>query len=271
VTCEQFIAALSRSATRGAELASANFSANFNEHAASCTRCSALWQTDQRLSAALKARQEPLELPGALRQLLSEPRGSRRASSVGTRLLAVSLSCLACLAFAVVFVPRPDLGGAFAPGPLRVFVAFGILLLGILSAFLYRGRSGLGAPAWLRWLLVALAVLGFHGVIALVTDATHDVTQAGGGFVPPRDCLALGLSAGLVVGFVVLAVSRYTALVSPRASGALAGAAAGYAGLLFLHLHCPAQQAAHLHAVHGLPLLLLVVVGLVSGRRWLSV
>jgi hypothetical protein len=153
-------------------------------------------------------------------------------------------------------------------------VAFGALALAVIAGvqlYLYRGRSGLGAPGWSRWVFALCGFFGFELWAALYARASLAAAGAAQPAAPAPDCLPLALLVALAVGGVTIAVARRTALVAPASSGALGGCVAGLAAALFLHVHCPATQAAHLQIVHALPLLLAILIGALAGRRWLSV
>jgi hypothetical protein len=274
VTCSQFVAALS-AAPRAAVL-----SAELQAHAARCSGCLAVWKADELLREAPAPRFAGT-LPEELQRALRAHRGVTRTSSPWLRALAVSAACALSLMLALVAFPRPDLRLVFQSRVLPSLAVFAALMAVSLAPFLYRGRSGLGLAPSLRWLSIALSFAAFHVVCvvsSLASTETGHLDAAGGGAAyarttplpTPHDCLALGLITALCILGATFAVSRQSALIAPRASGALAGASAGFGALLMLQLHCPSQMALHLHIVHALPLVLSVALGSLAGRRWLA-
>ena len=262
MTCEQFLDALSQAALGRDPPAELGLSA----HAAGCPECASLWRTDQRLGA-LPRREPVLALSPALRQALSAHRPTRWLRP-WLQWLAALASCGLVLALVLLVAPRADLSEVASQlvPPLGTELALFVGLFGLLR---FRADSGLGAPSWLRWLGVALALLVFQRVVALQVESVPALS----GHVhelPPRDCLALGHLGGGLVGMVALRVCRYTVLTGSMAAGALLGASAGYAALALLQLHCPSSWALHLYVAHGLPLLLLIAAGATWGRRWLA-
>jgi hypothetical protein len=227
--------------------------------------CRPVWEIDQ----ALRHQAKPLPAPpmaAELQRLLFEHRPATRATSFWSRTLAVLAAVTASFGLVLLCVPRSDLASASAGTLLGPMVPLaGLLLIG-LALFAYRGTTGLGVAPWVRWTFAIGAVFAFELLTVLQTRASPGGTS----LAPERDCLYLGVAIAFVVAAVSCGVSRHTALVSPRASGALAGAIAGLAAVLGLHVHCPSLMAAHLTVVHILPLLLAIGGGLYAGKRWLA-
>jgi hypothetical protein len=202
-----------------------------------------------------------------LQRLLFEHRPVTRATSFWTRALAVLAAVTASFGLVLLCLPRVDLASMGSGALLGPIVPLALLLLIGLGLFAYRGPTGLGVPPWVRWTFASLALLGFELLTALEAQAA--LGQAA--LAPERDCLFLGVGIAFVVAAISCTVSRRTALISPMASGALAGSIAGLAAVLGLHVHCPSLMAAHLGIVHAAPLILAIAGGLYAGRRWLSV
>jgi hypothetical protein len=85
--------------------------------------------------------------------------------------------------------------------------------------------------------------------------------------------LRCGLSATLAGG--VMAVSMLTAWrrtdpFDPGVTGALLGLMGGLAGTLALGEVCPNHEGWHLWLGHGLAVLLVTLLGMLVGRRWLA-
>jgi Negative regulator of sigma F len=259
VTCEQFIHALSQAVERENDRADVGLS----KHASGCPDCAAVWQVELLLRGAPPV-ERSLELPRALQRTLHES-APRRPLGPRLRLFAPLAACAAGLALMAALAPRADLSHVFEGEVLGPVLLLLSLFVGLLGLFRFRGATGLGAPAWLRWLAVVLGIGLFHLLAA--AQALPDPHPP----LPPRDCLLLGLCAGALVGGVALGFARRSVLTGASAAGALLGCSAGYAALAMLHLHCPSRWALHLHVAHGLPLLLLVITGALWGRRWLTV
>jgi hypothetical protein len=262
MNCNEFVSALSTAIEPSAEV---------REHGFTCPHCRGLWNADRLLRGSQPPSSPPrtIALSAELQHALNEHHGVTRGSSPWTRVLAVLTTCAACLVFALTFAPRADLLRLSSALLLQPSAAFTAGLLATLLVFFYRGRSGLGAPAWLRWSVVLISVAATQALCSMQLRLWP--TTAGlGSFATPHDCLAFGLATVLFVGAAAFVVSRHTALVSPAASGAVAGCSAGWASMLFLYLHCPSQHALHLHVVHGLAPLLAIGIGALLGRRWLA-
>jgi hypothetical protein len=85
--------------------------------------------------------------------------------------------------------------------------------------------------------------------------------------------LACGLHAltfGAIVAGGMLFIWRGTDPVTPGISGALAGLVGGLTGAVAIGSACPTGSTWHLWLGHGLTVLLLIGVGWLAGRRWLS-
>jgi hypothetical protein len=259
VTCEQFIHSLTGPALEPDPRAEASLS----DHVASCRECAALWRAERLLRACTPA-ERSVALPEELQRELAQS-GARRPLLTRWPSVSMLTGPVVALCALLLLAPRADLGQLAVTELLSQLAAPLALSLGLLAIVHYRGATGLGAPAWLRWLLVSAALLAFPALVALQASAAPSVHPA------PRDCLLLGLVAGSAVGTLGLWLGRYSALTAPGASGAALGAGAGYAALTLLVLHCPSRLALHLHVAHGLPLLLLILLGALWGRRWLDV
>ena len=235
-------------------------------HASTCQQCRPVWEIDQALRHQAKLPPPP-PMAAELQRLLFEHRPSTRATSFWTRALAVLAAVTASFGLTLLCLPRSDLGSVSAGSLLGPIVPLAALLLLGLGLFSYRGESGLGVAPWVRWTFATFAVFAFELLTVIEIRAA---AASGSGLPPERDCLFVGMGIAFVVAAVSCSVSRYTALISPAASGALAGSIAGLAAVLGLHVHCPSLSAAHLTVVHVLPLLLAIGGGLYAGKRWLA-
>jgi Negative regulator of sigma F len=235
-------------------------------HAAHCAQCKPVWEVDQALRHQAKLPPAP-PMAAELQRLLFEHRPAPYATSFWARALAVLAVVTASFGLVLLCVPRADLGAISAASLLGPIAPLASLLLLGLGLFAYRGKTGLGIAPWLRWTFSIGAVFAYELVTALELHASPGET----GLAPERDCLFVGAAVAFAVAAVSCGVSRRTALISPGASGALAGSIAGLAAILGLHVHCPSLLATHLTLVHVVPLLLAIGGGLYAGRRWLAV
>ena len=151
-------------------------------------------------------------------------------------------------------------GGAWA-------VAFAALLF----AGLYQppGRRG---PRPARGALLALLLLVLFAYLGSYATS----------FLPLADRLSASLSADLlrcgssatlgggVIAVGMLVVWRRTDPFDPGVTGALVGLLGGLVGALTLGEVCPSQEAWHLWLGHGMAVLLVTVLGMLVGKRWLA-
>ena len=169
-------------------------------------------------------------------------------------------------------VPRADLGAQ--PVPRIVAGVLGILLvLGVsVGALLHRGAFGVGAPPRTRWTAVVALLAGFEALNAWVTVPVRGSLHLAGvaAWQGRCFCALYGTIVAGLVAVVVFRVARRSAVVSPASAGALAGLAAGCAGVLGQHITCPVMDLDHTLFAHAAPLLLCAVAGSWAGRRWLA-
>lgn len=264
MSCDEFIGALSAGARPSVRLA---------EHAEQCALCARLWQTEALLRSA--GANTPAPRPEAseqLQRLFGAQLEVARATHPGRRILAVLAAAAACIAIAVLYLPRADMR-VMASAPLVLPGAgFALLLVAALQLYTYRGHSGLGVSPRLRWAFVAVSIVSFEAACALeaARNAAWSASLDSAPVAASRDCLVLGLAVAALVGTVALRVARGTVLIGAASAGALAGSIAGLAAVTFLHLHCAAADAPHLAIVHALPLLCAIAVGAFAGRRNLA-
>lgn len=195
---------------------------------------------------------------GLLARARSLPRGHRIALVAAVLLLEVGAVLL--------FAPRADLG-AYPTGVLTVAVAV-LLALGFVAG--WRLLRPLHLPASGRLMEGLLIGTGLSAAVALaLVPVRHTGAPAGEGlafWLACLRCLAFGGALGLPVGWIAGGLRRST--VGGAAVAALAGLMAGLAGNLYLQLHCPITDPAHLLLGHA-PLVALgaVVAAAVSLRH----
>ena len=135
-----------------------------------------------------------------------------------------------------------------------------------------RGRFGLGVALPWQWLYVAVAATCFE-IVAWTANPAHAYSIAHVGWktwIAHWLCAPIGLAVAALVGVFAFAASRRAAVVSPRSAGVVAGVAAGFGGVLALHMFCGFPDPLHLGVVHGLPVVIAALVGAALGRRFLS-
>jgi hypothetical protein len=226
--------------------------------------------------------QEPLAMSAELRTAVAlEPRVGTRFSAWRRALAPVG--ALLALATAIqLFAPRPDAGAVpLATAAIVSVVLLGAFLAGLLL-LLARSRLGAGAFAVARYAFPPLALSVFLAVSWLAYETipsgayppraiqvflSQDVEPRLGSWVRHLPCTLVGLAAGLLLMSLVLRSASSIAITTPRASGAVCGAAAGLAAAFVLFLFCPVHLLQHLAGVHAIPLLVCSVLGLKTGVR----
>ena len=271
MNCSEFAAQLSRTGEHSPALMS---------HAVSCARCRALLAFDQQLRG--RDLQKPLAMSAELSAAVALPPGARTRFSVTRRALA-PIGALLALAMAVqLFAPRPDVGAV----PLSTAAIVSIVLVGAFIAalvlLLARSRLGAGGFAVARYAFPPLALGAFLAVSWLAYETipsgayppravqvflSQDVAPRLGSWVRHLPCTLLGLAAGLLLMSLVLRSASSIAFTTPRASGAVCGAAAGLAAAFLLFLFCPVHLLQHLAGVHAIPLLVCSALGFKAGVR----
>ncbi len=243
-------------------------------HAVDCARCRALSTADDALGAMLNADvADGGAMPDALRSVIASERSHVAPFSTWRR-AAVPLAVAVALAAAgLAFAPRADLHHR----PRAAFAASAVVLAALVAsgivASLRRGRRGLGVRLGARVLYVVGALAMAEGAVAQVSRAVEGSVVLAPGDVARglAHCASIGSALALVVGVALFGVARRTAITAPSATGAVAGAAAGLAGTLTLHLICPIASLEHAMIGHASPVLAGVVAGALLGRRVLSI
>ena len=262
--CDQVVDALSEAKPLDASL---------QAHVAACDGCRAMVAADQSLtSLAASSYAEEEALPPALSEALRRDHQPVSTFSPWRRALPIAALVVAVAAVGLAIVPRPDL----AHQPIgRIAVGFVAALSGLaiaLTLLLHGGRSGLGLPARLRWIFVAVALAGFEAINAAVTVPVEGSVHLEGAAASAGTfwCALHGGLLAAVAGALVFHGARRSAVVSPTAAGAVAGLAAGFAGALAQHLLCPVMDMDHTLFAHLAPPALGALLGALAGRRWLA-
>lgn len=123
-----------------------------------------------------------------------------------------------------------------------------------------------------RRILIALSGVGLFAYLAsLATNFSPLSLQFTAG--PLSDLARCGTSATLgggVIALGMLSLWRRTDPFDPGVTGAVVGLLGGLAGTLALGEVCPNHDGWHLWFGHGLAVLVVTLMGLLVGRRWLA-
>jgi hypothetical protein len=226
---------------------------------------------DARLRDLVAPAGAPGDVPHALRAQVTAslapaprvPPWRRALPAVATALFAVTAIALAS--------PRADLSRQPAARMLVALAAWSVGMLSGLALLLSPGRFGLGFSARARalWLLGSVAV--FEAVAFWSTVAVEGSLRPQGAAAALSAALcALGGSlVAALVGAALLRGARRTAVVSPRSAAWVAGAAAGFAGVLAQQLHCAVASRDHTMTAHLAPVLVGALVASRVAPRWL--
>jgi len=216
------------------------------------------------------------DLPPALRDRIlkaaaerpSPPRRAYRLRRAGVLLVVASV--LVALAFT---------GGEHCGAPERplvhlVVASLGSALVALVAAVmaLWPARSPLGRPPVVR-LRIAALVVPLLVLVALAANVAAPVTFHGPSTNPMdhMPCVAMSATLGGLLLALFVYLERRADPLAPRATGALLGAVAGGFAALVLSIRCPQADPAHVIVAHILPVVVVTVVGMVVGARFLGV
>jgi hypothetical protein len=194
----------------------------------------------------------------------AEPSPKRGSAAAHVGLVALAAVALSLLLFF-------SIGGVRLGTRPLVFVAgtsLGWLVLGVTSAWLAfaRGRSMLGRRnAWLAWSVVATPALLF--VWMLAWNALYPETMA---VWPGRiglRCLSFTLTIAAWPLVALALVRRERDPIHPGLTGAARGVALGAIGGVLIDLWCPIANPSHVALGHVAPMIVLMALGAVVGRR----
>lgn len=208
------------------------------------------------MNAAASLRERVLAT-AAVTPSLTRPQGRRLAACLATLSVALALAIFALAGGLAHARGRASLESVrLADGWALAAAGLVWLVLGRRSRVFFRSpqllqAAALGSPLWLlAW------ILKFSS-----SDAC--IGSAGACFG-----LTLALSVAPLVSF--LALQRGVELECPGTLGAGAGAMVGACAQVLVLLWCPVTNVAHALVGHALPMAVLVLIGGVTGRRWLK-
>lgn len=261
--CDQVVDALSEAKALDASL---------QAHLASCEGCRAMVAADQALGSLAASGSDEEPLPPALSEALRRDHRPVSSFSPWRRALPFALLVVAVAAVGLAVLPRPDL--AHQPvGRIALGIGASLSALAIaLTLLLHGGRSGLGLPARLRWIFVAVALAGYEAINAAVTVPVEGSVHLEGAAASASraGCALHGALLAVAAGVLVFRGARRSAVVSPTAAGAVAGLAAGFVGSLAQHLLCAVMDMDHTLFAHLAPPIVAALLGALAGRRWLA-
>ncbi|HTM44701.1 MAG TPA: NrsF family protein [Polyangiaceae bacterium] len=229
-------------------------------------------ETDE-LFATLQEKEQERALPSdacnkQIRAACTGDLKACQAMSAKTRSLA-SLGLLLFVGLSVLLLARQRLSGVTAAA---LWGATGWALIQVLVLVFGLTRQR-GSSARVRVGLALLVPTAFFGYLTLIRSSTSSFSE----FVQQPQQTQHAMHCGLfsfVIGSVaavsIMLLWRRTDPFTPRITGSLAGLAGGLAAATPVGLVCPGTDGWHLCLAHGLSLVLVVALGAVLGRRWLS-
>jgi hypothetical protein len=189
-------------------------------------------------------------LPGPLRRASAWAAASVAAAAVGI----------------LVFGVRGNLSAAIRTSAFLVDVAFAVFVM-CLGAWAALALAVPGAREQTHARSAALlALTGWAAVV--VGTAIHDGQSLADRHWPA--CVMRVLVIGAVPAWLLLLMVRRAAPLQPAVTSALTLAAAAAAGAAAVEIICPIPAAVHVLAGHLGPVLLLTVIGLMTGRALLE-
>lgn len=224
------------------------------------------------LLAGLRERED--KLPSAacnqqIRNTCTKDLQACQAMSAQRRSL-VSLGILLVVGVALLMLTRRGLSGVSAAA---LWGALGWAIVQTAILFLGLARRYGGGSARIRLGLTVLVPLLFFGYLTLIRTSSPPL----GEFMAHAEDTGHALHCG-IFSFVIGAAAacgilffwRKTDPFTPRLSGSLAGLLGGLGAATPIGLVCPGTDCWHLWLAHGVSLVLVVGMGAMLGRRWLS-
>jgi hypothetical protein len=122
-----------------------------------------------------------------------------------------------------------------------------------------------------RLVVATLAIIGFTA-LALQAEHFFSLSEFLGADSMTRatKCASHSLLSGVLGSSVLMLIWRRTDPFSPGLTGGTLGLVGGAVGTLSVGLLCESDEGLHLTLSHGISLLVLTVLGIVVGRKWLS-
>jgi hypothetical protein len=164
--------------------------------------------------------------------------------------------------------------GAIKNAPSSLFVAGAALSLsvaGLLLAGAVPGSPGRLGISGRRLLVAVITIFGFT-TLALLADSFLSFGEFLGeaSVQSATKCARHSLLSGVIGASALMFIWRRTDPFSPTLTGGLLGLFGGVLGTVSVGLLCDHGEGLHLTLSHGISLVVLLVLGLVVGRKWLS-
>jgi hypothetical protein len=205
--------------------------------------------------------------PAVKERVLAEIARTRSATRREVlRTNAILFAC-AIVGALVVFFEKGGFRPSGRPPLVIALTSLGTAVIaGVAISFLFtRGRSMLGRPRALLWLVATTSTLGFlawkYG-ISMIFDLTARYPDR-----PGFRCLALSISSGALPLCAALIAARRSVPLRPATIGGAFGAGAGLGSAVLVDLWCPVAYLPHLFLGHVLPIALLALLGALVGRQ----
>ena len=199
----------------------------------------------------------------------AEPMPTRSAGLVRRAAVVAVGMVLSLLVLAYIGGPQPD------GRPIAYFLTIAALWTGVVLvaswAGVGRGKSMLGRPASMRWIVAALTPAALV-VATLLAGLCWPATISEPSTIHDHLlCIELGslMAIGPLVAFAF--VRRDSDPVAPRLTGAAVGAVAGAWGGLFIELRCGHCSVEHVVLGHVVPVVVFALAGALIAGSVISV
>lgn len=229
-------------------------------------------QEPEDLFATLAQREADVPSPTCNRRIREHCTGDLKACHrMSTRVRSIaSLALVLFVSVALLFIAHRPLSGFSAAA---LFGAMGWASVEALILVLGLARRQETSSRRLRLALAFVVPAAFFVYLTLTRTATEPL----GEFLSHGDetrhalhCGAFSFVIGAAAALGIAALWRRTDPFTPRLSGALAGLLGGLAAAIPIGLVCPGTDGWHLWSAHGISLVLVILMGTLLGRRWLS-
>jgi hypothetical protein len=182
----------------------------------------------------------------------------------------ISLGILLVVAVALLILARRGLSGVTAAA---LWGAMGWAIVQAAILFLGLARRHAGSSARVRLGLTLLVPVLFFGYLTLIRTSSPPLGEFMAHSENTGHALHCGMFSFVIGAFAacgILFLWRKTDPFTPRLSGSLAGLLGGLGAATPIGLVCPGTDCWHLWLAHGVSLILVVGMGAMLGRRWLS-